>query len=100
MKDYLSSENERNVRNKHIYERMLQIAFPENKALLIAHHLNVGDGSSVMEIPSADTLIFCHDIMEKVFGVNFMVIIEKLARTPTQNRDALLETHLRMYGLL
>ena len=90
-KDYLSYENDRNKRRHKLYTDILTVAFG-NEGILIAHHLVFGGGDSPDEIPSADTLIFDHDIMQKIFGDDFKWVLTQLACEPCESRDELLAT--------
>lgn len=89
MKNYLQYENERNQRNHKLYERLMRLAFGKDATILVAHHLNfelVGDEEPT-EIPSADTLMFDHQLMQKVFGDNFYFYVAQLAVRPVEQRD-------------
>lgn len=70
MKDFLLYENQRNKEHRELYQSLLAVAYPEEESpALIAHHLTFSlPGTDPNEIPSADTLIFDHDIMRRVFG--------------------------------
>lgn len=92
MKDYLAAENARNHRNHRLYERFLRMAFGPEATVLVAHHLNYevaeGSGGEPIEIPSADTMMFCHELMEKVFGIDDMhYAMAQLAVRPVEERD-------------
>lgn len=94
MKDYLSTEQSRNKAHAGIYERMLKIAFGETCAVLVGHHIGFefnGDINTENEIPSSDTLLFDHDIMQRVFGSKYLSIMANLAVTPVELRDSMLE---------
>lgn len=98
LKNYLVYEDERNQRNHRLYERMLRRAFGgADVTVLIAHHLNfMTEGmDKPVEIPSADTLMFDHDIMTRVFGHSRAhEIMRQLATVPCDMRDDVLESHL------
>lgn len=71
IKDFLSLENARNKRNAALYVDLLHRAYGCKQDVLIGHHLNFqmhGDITSINEVPSADTLLFDHDVMDKIFG--------------------------------
>ncbi len=91
MKDYLSYENARNKRNAALYERLLKRALGhDNVAILIGHHLTFeidGDLSTENEIPSADTLMFDHDLMKAVFKTGAISLMALLARLTCDQRD-------------
>ena len=100
MKDYLGFENDRNKRNAKLYERLIKRAIGPGTevAVLIGHHLTFelnGDLATENEIPSADCLMFDHDLMTKVFGQARAVnIMRSLASVPCDQRDHLLAFHL------
>lgn len=103
MKDWLSYEQSRNKANASLYERILTIAdLGPDIAVLIGHHIGFEfnkDLSTENEIPSADTLIFDHDIMSRVFGSRFVAIMAELATVPADRRDSALKRHLELkYG--
>lgn len=98
-KDYLGFENARNKRNADLYTRIMKAAVADgrNVAVLIGHHLTFeidGDLGSENEIPSADCLIFDHDIMGKVFGERAIPIMRALAEVPCEQRDPLLASFM------
>lgn len=93
MKDYLGYENERNKKHAATYERFLRAAL-KGKAdkvdVLIGHHICFelnGELATENEIPSADCLMFDHELMFSVFGLHFMAVMSKLATTPVEKRD-------------
>lgn len=90
MKDYLGTENSRNKKYAKLYEDLIKTAFGEDNDVLIGHHLTFehhGDISTENEIPSADTLIFCHDLMTRVFGEGALHVMHELAALPVGARD-------------
>lgn len=92
MKDYLEYENARNKAHAELYAKLLKKAFGDCE-VMIGHHLTFefrGELSTENEIPSADTMMFCHELMGKVFGDNAMRIMRSLALVPAGERDALL----------
>ena len=94
MKDYLSYENQRNKRNAKLYTDIIKAAFGEECQVLIGHHLTFeqgGDLNTENEIPSADTLMFDHEIMRKIFGERAKSIMMKLAEKPVEERDEYLK---------
>jgi hypothetical protein len=98
MKDYLGWENSRNKQHAQLYSRIMQLAFGKCN-VLIGHHLTFEFGddlSTENEIPSADTLMFDHEAMTKVFGVDAPLVMRQLASVPAEQRDQLLSEHLDM----
>lgn len=92
-KDYGSFENQRNKSRHKLFTEALKKAFGEGN-VLIAHHLCFGDAEEPNEIPSADTLLFDHDIMSKIFGDNHVTVMVKLAKTPVPDRDDVFKNFL------
>lgn len=89
-KDYLGTENARNKRNAQLYEDIIKAAYGQNNDVLIGHHLTFevhGDISTENEIPAADTLIFCHELMTLVFGPIALDLMQELACLPVERRD-------------
>jgi hypothetical protein len=89
-------ENDRNASNRDLFKSIIQEVFGDGKQLdvIIAHHLvyakQEDDYFVVEEIPSADTLIFDHEIARKLFGNDFTKQLVQLACVPAENRDDLL----------
>lgn len=103
IKDFLGYENDRNKKHADLYVRMIQLAYGDTGsiAVLIGHHLTFevdGDINTENEIPAADTLIFDHDIMGRLFGVNAVPVMVQLAKVPCSERDELLRQLLNEYG--
>ena len=94
MKDYLGFENERNKKWAPLYTAIIQKAWGADTDVLIGHHLCTEQNKDLKtenEIPSADTLIFDHEIMDKVFGVAAHGIMRGLATVPSDKRDDILQ---------
>ena len=104
MKDFLSYENQRNKKHARLYERLLKRALAgTNEAaahdiqVVVGHHITFeigGNLESENEIPSADTLLFDHDLMGRVFGKHSKIIMATLCAVPCEERDGLLESYL------
>lgn len=93
-------ENDRNVENAKLYKSIIREVFGVTD-VIIGHHLvyEVAEKRSdnftyqiVEEIPSADALIFCHDVAKKLWGVQYKMILARLAIEPEASRDALLQS--------
>lgn len=101
-KYYLQAENDRNVKSHAIFERVLKTAFGENEVVLVGHHFVIApDGDitkGVNELPSADTIIFDHVIMNRVFGAAYVNVMMACARKPVEDRDEELEKWLNTYA--
>lgn len=109
MKNYLETENERNKKNHKIYERFLRKAVhpevtvvppPADCSVVVGHHIIfiIGDGEP-NEIPSADTLLFDHELMKSVFGSSAMAIMLTLCHRTAEERDRVLEDFLDSTGV-
>jgi len=72
VKSFLSTEGKRNRANADLYLDMLQLAYPgEVLDVIVGHHICFEfdkDIATENEIPAADTLLFDHEIMSKIFG--------------------------------
>lgn len=98
MKDYLSYENARNKKYAALYTEIMQEALGGTTCqCFVGHHLSFekgGDLSTENEIPSADTLIFDHDLMRAAFGgITYLTVMRHLAALPTELRDDHLQYH-------
>lgn len=102
LKDFLTFENNRNKRNAGLYCYMLHLAYGPNYDVLIGHHLNFqehGHINTINEVSSADTLIFDHEVMSKIFGKEAKRVMIALASVPSDNDERekvlwhLLENH-------
>ncbi len=95
-------ENDRNEVYRELYSDIIREAYGV-RDVIIGHHLvyqtteELVDEKTgpythtfVQEIPSADALIFDHDVMAKIFGAGYLTIVMQLALTPVAQRDALL----------
>lgn len=89
-KNYVVDEYTRNVEAKPLYCQLLRAAFGADVAVMVSHHITVMlPDSTVHEIPSADTILFDHNIMSRVFGPGrSQVLMTKLAQTPAARREA------------
>lgn len=91
-------ENDRNRDCSQCFKDIIREAFKVTD-VIVAHHLTYvqdeqrEDGSYeiVEEIPSADALIFDHDIALKIWGADFKPVLMQLACEPVSSRDALLQ---------
>lgn len=92
-------ENDRNQDNHDLYKDIIREAYGVQD-VIIGHHLvyqteyKNTDGfvyQLVEEIPSADSLIFDHEVAQKIWGKKYRVILSKLAMEPVETRDALLK---------
>lgn len=96
-KYYLQAENDRNTRHGLLYMEMIKHAFGIDDTVMVGHHfvfaptsrLQAGDLSGLNEIPSADTVLFDHDIQTRIFGKYAVQVMQLLATHPVETRDDL-----------
>lgn len=90
-------ENDRNALSKELFKDVFKEVFGADESI-IGHHLiyviedKRTDGFTyqiVQELPSADTLLFDHGCMQKVFGNCYKDVLMKLACEPAETRDKL-----------
>lgn len=90
-------ENDRNAEHAETYKAIIREAYGVTD-VICAHHLvyvkvenrDGFDFQIVEDVPSADTLIFDHDVAEKIWGDDFQKNLIALALEPIATRDALL----------
>lgn len=91
-------ENDRNAEGNQLFKDIIREAFGVTD-VIIGHHLVYekqdlrGDGFTyqvIEEIPSADALIFDHDVAKKLWGDQWQSVLKALATTPCPDRDGLL----------
>jgi len=102
VKDYLEYENARNKAHAELYAKLLKKAFGDCE-VMIGHHLTFefrGELSTENEIPSADTMMFCHELMGKVFGDKAGLVMRSLALVPASGRDELLADYYNRFVAL
>lgn len=97
-KYWLQSENDRNTHNGSLYIDIIREAFGVDEVVMVGHHfvfepkaaMEKLDLTKLNEIPSADTVLFDHDIMGAVFGPVSSLVIPTLAKLPVAGgaRDA------------
>src|SRR5688572_29043208 len=90
IKDFLSVEDKRNRTHAALFARMLRLAYGRDVDVIVGHHVTFefhGDISTENEIPSADCLLFDHDIMPRIFGRRrAMELMQHLATIPAEER--------------
>lgn len=97
-KYWLQAENDRNTHNGALFVDIIKAAFGVDEVVMVGHHfvfepdsaMQQRDLSKLNEIPSADTILFDHDIMGAVFGTVASLVIPALAKLPVADgvRDA------------
>lgn len=96
VKDYLTTENVRNKKYAHLYTDLIKRAFGENQDVLIGHHITFEEHGNIEtenEIPAADSLLFCHDLMTRVFGskaISLMMLLASMPADTGQREEAVL----------
>ena len=101
-KNYLQVEGRRNRRNAALYEKLLKLAFGADNAVIVGHHINFEKNGKIEtenEIPSADTMLFDHDIMGTIFGADADAIMKQLAGLRPEFREEYLDSYMVMYGI-
>lgn len=86
---FLGPEGERNRKNAALFQRLLRKAWGECE-IIVGHHIGyefAGDLDTEDEIPSADTLLFDHDIMQAVFGDQAMALLARIAVLKPYDRE-------------
>lgn len=99
VKDYLGYENQRNMTNAQIYRELFKRAFGQDAQIFVGHHIEVmynDDYGTAREVPSADTALFDHDIMKRVFGARALGLMVRLASVPCEQREAMLAEAMEM----
>lgn len=90
IEEYISTEIARNKAHGELFAAIMRIAFGKEDDVSIGHHLSFqphGDISSLNEVPSADTLIFDHNVMRAVFGDNAIPVMQRICALPADKRD-------------
>lgn len=91
-------ENDRNTEHRDLYKAIIRECFGVTD-VIIGHHLvyqkeeRHPDGFTytfVQEIPSADALIFDHEVARHLWGEDFKSVLTQLACEPVETRDNLL----------
>lgn len=101
-KYWLQAENDRNTHHGDVFIALIQRAFGVDEVVMVGHHfvfepksaMSALDLTKLNEIPSADTLIFDHQIMGAVFGAGAVPLMIQLASVPSESRDAIVRTAL------
>lgn len=101
-KYWLQFENDRNTHHGQIFIDLIKRAFRVDEVVMVGHHfvfepqaaMQKLDLTQLNEIPSADTLLFDHDIMTAVFGADAIPLMVEMARRPCSARDDVVRTAL------
>lgn len=100
--DWIMAEGGRNRNAAMLSAQLLTMSYGPTFELFIGHHIAYKakheDTTTLSEIPSIDTLLFNHPIMQDVFGERYLDVVVQLARTPTEKRERALEQMLHDYA--
>lgn len=96
-------ENDRNAVNRDLFKAIIREVYGVED-VIIGHHLvyekedpqtdekgHTFNIQVIEEIPSADALIFDHNVAKKLWGEDYLHVLTLLAREPVETRDALLK---------
>lgn len=94
-----SYENDRNADSADLFKAIIRECYNVTD-VIIAHHLvyvkvekrDGFDFQIVEEVPSADALIFDHDVAKRLWGDDWQNKLTRLALEPVETRDKLLAT--------
>lgn len=93
--NFLETEDARNVKNHRIFERFLKKAVGADATIIVAHHITyMLPGEIPVEIPAADSLLFCQELMVAVFGKNAQNYMLMLAARKPAERDQMLNSFM------
>lgn len=87
---FLSGEGKRNRAHADLFRQLLAIAWGDCE-VIVGHHVAFqfdGDLNTEDEIPSADCLLFNHDIMTAVFGADAVTLMQRIAAMVPGDREA------------
>ena len=85
------AETKRHEDSIEVFDAMIRETYDNIQLVVPSHHLVFKQhGEPPQEAPSADYLIFNHEIARKVWGGKWREVLTALALEPTETRDALL----------
>jgi hypothetical protein len=84
-----ATENERNARSADLFKAIITEVYGADN-IGIGHHLMFSADGQVDEQPSVDTLIFDHEVAQKLWPTCWKTVLVKLALEPQATRDAML----------
>lgn len=96
---FLGGEGKRNRHNAALYTAMLNKAWGTCE-VIVGHHINFEFDSNLDtedEIPSADTLLFNHQVMMSVFDNPYEVMREIAAMSPYEREEHLVSLWNQKY---
>jgi hypothetical protein len=93
-KNWIGDEGRRNREHAALFAGLITRAYGTTFELFVGHHVAFKarhqNLTTENEIPSADTLIFDHEIMKEVFGDKYLGVLVQLAQVPCGQREELL----------
>lgn len=94
-KNWIGDEGRRNREHAALYAGIITRAYGVTFELFVGHHVAFKSTHESLttenEIPSADTLLFDHDIMKEVFGDKYLGVLIQLAQVPCNQREELMQ---------
>ena len=101
-KYWLQFENDRNTHHGQIFIDLIKRAFRTDEVVMVGHHfvfepqeaMQKLDLTQLNEIPSADTLLFDHEIMTAVFGERAIPLMVEMAKVDCRARDEIIREAL------
>lgn len=100
-KFYLSYENRRNSHHRDLFIALIKAAMGCKEVVIAGHHFVCdfnNDLNTLNEIPSADTLLFDHDVMTAVFGASAVSVMSHAASIPVPARDEYVRSEFEKLG--
>lgn len=96
MKNWIMYENDRNKRFAALYTEMIKraIGAEHTCSTFMGHHLSFeldNDLGTENEFPSADCLMFDHEIMGRIFGDDAKKVMMHLSQANVEDRDTILK---------
>lgn len=87
---FLSGEGKRNRANADLFQAMLCLAWGEGCTVITGHHVSFlfdGKLETEDEVPSADCLLFDHDIMSELFPDRYLKIMRRISGMRRYERE-------------
>ena len=85
------TEDNRNRDHAELWEAMIKCAYPEVTGVGCGHHIMFKrpDRIAPDEYPSADCLIFDHEVARAIWGHDYKFTLSRLAMEPPETRDVM-----------
>lgn len=87
---FLSGEGKRNRANADLFQAILCRAWGNGCSVITGHHVSFlfdGDLATEDEVPSADCLLFDHDIMGELFPEDYLDIMRHISGLVRYERE-------------